>query len=43
MKHGTDRGGRDFEISLKNFVAQHKQQQEFPGPNLSSEKNFMAP
>ena len=43
IKYETDRGGRDFQILLQNFVAQHKQQQEFPGPSLSSKQNFTAP
>ena len=43
IKYETDRGGRDFEILLKNFVAQHKQQKEFPGPNLYSKKNSRPP
>ena len=38
IKYETDLGGRDFEILLKNLVAQHKQQKEFPGPTVPSKK-----
>ena len=38
IKYETDRGGMDFNILLKNLVAQHKQQKEFPGPTVSSKK-----
>ena len=38
IKYETDRGGRDLKILLKNLVAQHKQQKEFPGPTVSSKK-----
>ena len=38
IKYETDRGGRNFNILLKNLVAQHKQQREFPGPTVSSKK-----
>ena len=41
IKYETDRGGRYFEISLKRFVAQHKEQKEFPCSDVSSKKSFM--
>ena len=32
IKYETDRGGRDFEILLKNFVAQHSSLKIFGDP-----------
>ena len=38
IKYETDRGGSDLKILLKNLVAQHKQQKDFPAPTVSSKK-----